>query len=565
MPQKSNDFKITLKFTDKNIEEIRNVFSDKNVSKVKVRIEATHSGFINANNFFYTPMGMKDGIPSFTEPYGKPICVNHNTDVDPVGRIYEANYIDYKQYDSSPLVKKIKTNPAAKLVDTVKEFIKTPLYRSPSYKGLGHSEIYAEITDQDAMQKVLDKRYLTVSVSGGVDSAYCSVCGVDKLSDSDNTCSHYRGEIYDGEKAFLIGGNMKFKETSYVNIPADPNTDTKIIQDSTYEFMDGIIEIVDYVQSGEQQMKKKLQEVLANSKQILSDTLIALGLDQYSLQDADYEALRKPQFLFAGEKAFPIHDKAHILAAFKILEEVEDSEEKTQALTVLNRKFEKEVGKDVSIEDAIAELAKKPEEKNKENQNQQVDISDAVSAAIEKIAPLIVDAVVLKLKESVKVSDSYTGERVEALESEVEILIKENSQLTDKYKEIVINQILAKENKLEDAEYKEKLSKRSLQSLSDKLEDLGIAVVPTTEKPNKEKQIKDADLNAGDAGAAGDEGAGEGDGAGEGKGEGQEKPLTNKEIKDEYQKLFTTKGISAANRYLADLRDNNKLPDNFTF
>lgn len=563
------NFRIKLEFTDQNIADIQAAISDSKVKAIKVRIEASHSGFVNANHFFYTPMGMKNGVVTFTEPYGKPICVDHNTSADPIGRITDAKYIDYKQYDKLPFVKAIKTRDASTIIPEIKSFIKSQDYLSPQYKGLGHAEIFADIIDKDAMQKILDKRYLTVSVAGGVDAAYCSICAADKLKDS---CDHMRGEVYDGEKAFLVGANMSFKETSYVNVPADPNTDTKIIQDSEYEFMDGTIEVIDYtVQTGEQQnMKKKLSKLISDSKLILTETLEALGLSQFKLQDAEYDALRKTSFLFAAERALPINDKAHILAAFKMLEEVEDCDEKTEAYAVLNRKYEKEFGKDVSVEDALKTLVTTTDSTTAGKTVEGIDVQEQAAALAEAIAPLISDAIMLKLKESVKVSDSYTADRVEALETEVEILIAENAQITDKYKNIVIGQILTSEGKTEDKEYAEKLSKRSLQSLSDKLEDLTAPAVKKEEADTTDTTgIKDANLNSTDAGNISDE---EAEAARLAKEEADRlaaeennKPLTSSEIKDAYTKIFKTEGLAAANRYFKDLKASGKVPTNFVF
>lgn len=560
------NLKIKINFSDKDISDIKQFISDSKdeLTGLKVRIEATHSGKVNKNKFFYTPLGMRDGVKSLVEPYQKPILTEHNPDSPAIGRIVDSEYVMYRQYDNDQLAQTINNAAAKDLVATVNSFVNSDTYKSEGYKGLGHIDVIADIVDKDAMEKIIDKRYLTVSVSGGVDSAICNICGADKISDS-SSCEHWRGETYDGIEMFLIGGNMRFNELSYVNQPADDFTGTEIIQDSCDEFMNGTIEIIDYiVQSGEQHsMKKTLKEVIENASQYLSDAFKDLGLDEHSLQDTEYSALRKTSFLFANDRAVPINDKAHILAAFHIMDQVEDSEEKSQALTVLNRKFEKEFGKDVSIEDAIA-LVKTPDPA--EGDEGGTDADKELTASIVKIIndsiPLISDAVVLKLKDNLQVSDSYSSERIEALESEIEALESEFNTINDKYRSLVVEQILIAEKKVEDSEYRERLTKRSLVSLSDKLEDLGISVVPN--KEDNQEGIADADLDAAAAAAAAAEQE-KGNIEDSEENSDEPKPLTVNEIRDEYKKIFKEKGISAANRYIKDLEDSDKLPKNFTF
>lgn len=124
------------------------------------------------------------GMYSFMYPYKKPMLKNHDTDSEPTGRIESA------------------------------QFVKTT-------EGHGYVMIVPHITDQDTVEKILDGRYLTVSIGASTDSAICNVCGTDIIKDG--WCEHERGQEYDGTTCGWILGNLWFDECSWVNVPADTN------------------------------------------------------------------------------------------------------------------------------------------------------------------------------------------------------------------------------------------------------------------------------------------------------------------------------------------------------
>jgi starvation-inducible DNA-binding protein len=81
------------------------------------------------------------------------------------------------------------------------------------------------ITDPVAIQKVLDKRYLTGSVGGRAGKAVCSISGEDLASESSDgrpkPQKFKRGQVYKGKLAFVDMQDISFKEYSFVNQPAD--------------------------------------------------------------------------------------------------------------------------------------------------------------------------------------------------------------------------------------------------------------------------------------------------------------------------------------------------------
>jgi len=153
-----------------------------------VTIDATHGGFINRNHYYYVPTSMAKAVRSWLEPFPKPVLKNHDKKVDPLGRVKSARYVGDDQF--------------------------------------GFIQLDVLITDPDAIQKIMDGRYLTVSTSGTpIEFVRCSICHTDLLH-SDEFCGHRRGSVYeteDGVKKVCYWeiGMMDYKEVSFVNIPAD--------------------------------------------------------------------------------------------------------------------------------------------------------------------------------------------------------------------------------------------------------------------------------------------------------------------------------------------------------
>ena len=225
---------VQLKLLDSNIQQIKDSLYSSGVANldhkgIYARIAATHAGIINRNNFFYLPNKMKDGINTFVTPFQKPVLINHNEEGDPIGRIVSARYVD----TSTRLHDNVQVNQAADfwlkqllqdnltLEDQVKlicDNMSSPVLADETYTGLGYAEIIAHITDEKAVEKFLDGRYLTGSVAAATDHAFCSICKEDWSS---SVCDHRPGKIYDDKKMFFIAGDFTYEHWAVVNTPAD--------------------------------------------------------------------------------------------------------------------------------------------------------------------------------------------------------------------------------------------------------------------------------------------------------------------------------------------------------
>lgn len=152
-------------------------------------IECIHAG-LTKNYTFYPAEKLRGnpethtGIYSWTYPYEKPMLKNHDTSLDPLGRIVEATFA------------------------------------SQGLTGQNAVVIRPKLIDQDAIEKVKNGTFKTVSIGGSTDSLICSICGTDNIHDA---CEHWPGQEYDGSMCYFIVGNLTFNECSFVNVPADEN------------------------------------------------------------------------------------------------------------------------------------------------------------------------------------------------------------------------------------------------------------------------------------------------------------------------------------------------------
>lgn len=172
-----------------------------------IELAAIHAG-ITENFNHYSAKELNQSLKSWVSPYPKPIILNHDLQVDPVGRVMAAKMDQEK--DGTPFVR-----------------------------------LQVAVTDPKAMEKIADTRYLTGSVGGKSESALCSICSADwaeATSYGPRPCKHVRGKAYKGQVAYLERINLEFKEYSFVNAPADsrsqiiqPHEDGEIVHTETSE------------------------------------------------------------------------------------------------------------------------------------------------------------------------------------------------------------------------------------------------------------------------------------------------------------------------------------------
>ena len=189
-----------------------------------VTYDLSHSGR-RINNRIYSTKGQQRGIESLTEPYAKPILKNHDQRSEPIGRFiggeWQNLYDEAAEYlQSSQAALDIHSafsgDDPGKIYHAMKSF---NLIQDKKWPGLGRMRVQANITDEEAIKKFMDGRYLTFSAGSTTNRHVCSICESDWALDG--MCEHRHGQEYDGETCVFITGDFIVLEGSVVNTPAD--------------------------------------------------------------------------------------------------------------------------------------------------------------------------------------------------------------------------------------------------------------------------------------------------------------------------------------------------------
>ena len=198
---------------------------------LKVQIVATHSGYL-INNRVYPGPRVKASYKTFTSKgnggsadYDRPVLLHHQSGMgwseaaDPIGRVVGVDFVQLKQGAGFE-----------------KDYLQPDMGKG---NGSGYVLLDVVISDPDAIQKVLDGRYSTVSIGAMPEDYYCSVCG---SSYKTGGCNHMPGETYEVKEdkkkkskkvtCYLITGNLDYLEVSFVNVPADPKAKVKSVKDA---------------------------------------------------------------------------------------------------------------------------------------------------------------------------------------------------------------------------------------------------------------------------------------------------------------------------------------------
>lgn len=392
---------------------------DPNVVKgLQVKITATHAARLTGHWHFYSPAKVQAGKDTFTTPYEKPVLTHHDSHKDAIGRIKKATYSQINH----PMISNSLMNSAHKNVPHDNKslgYVQSlyPFLFDRSFPGLGKVSLVTNILDPNAIPKIVDGRYSTVSIGYDTNSLHCSVCHKDWLGQG--PCDHEKGVRYKIDKLgqkfpmFLIFGDMVYGEVSYVNEPADDianNEEVKRIaipvmldfksraisskgqrrSDIVAEAMSAdsnIISNPSQVSTSEYEMyyydsKNKLYVSAINNlnQTNLGDTMSKLKDLLSSGTDAAYEQIKS--FLpeekvlkledlakledsnFIGQgRIFPAVDIEHIDACKKLIDTFEDGDEKTELLQFL------EVRKDTLETPVKAEVTEPVVEETKVDTN----------------------------------------------------------------------------------------------------------------------------------------------------------------------------------------------------
>lgn len=178
------------------------------------------------NNRIYTPKGQQSGVNSWIEPFPKPIIRNHDKNEDPLGRFVDVQWVSlddqalpfFKNVNSFMDFKKtLDQNQPRKIYKALKQH---GLLTNRKWPGLGALHARARITDEDAIEKFLDGRYMTFSAGSHTDAYVCGICDSDWAQG--DICEHRPGQITeDGDIGVFVTGGFFGDEASVLNTPAN--------------------------------------------------------------------------------------------------------------------------------------------------------------------------------------------------------------------------------------------------------------------------------------------------------------------------------------------------------
>ena len=504
------------------------------IVSLSLNIKASHTGKVNGNFVFYTPRSMKNGSNTLVSPFKKHLQKLHKGDA--VGVINSAEYKDYTGNYSlkvQQMGEKINTATSrVALVNAVNELVRSPEYKDRDYKGLGVLSVSAELFDSEVIHDLTSgDNKGTVSIGGNSDRVYCSVCS--NLFDKDH--EHKRGKTYDGMTCFAIYDNMFLDHIGFVPDPADNNTETNIIYDSLQEENSTAVTIDNFkIQDNLQGHSMNIEQLKQSATS--AETLINLELISKDLKDvqkeslttqllADMKTTRKSGYLFSEDKLLPLTSKQSVAIAILAVEALEDSAEKKVLQDILATHKEKHfLEEDVTAylakeglppekdeatlaaeAQAAALLAKEEEDKakalvdeeaakaaaDKEAEDARLEAERIASEAakqsvfslsdtdleriVTNVAKLLDDKLTVQ-KENVTVQDNVNYDVLlqnnKQLTLDIGTLSDLNTELTSKYKTVIISQILAFKGLKHDDKHAEVLARRDLSSLTDTLQDL---------------------------------------------------------------------------------------------
>jgi hypothetical protein len=468
-----DSFPFKVKARDENKEL---VLSDSGAVKDKTSlicdIAATHAGTL-INNRVYPPERMKKGIKTWTTPYKKPVLVNHNEDGPPIGRVMKAKYLKtprgLEEKDYKPVLK-------------------------PS-DGYGYVDLTVKITDEDAIQKILDGRYETVSVRMSTDHAFCSICNTDWADEG--PCDHMPGKQYDKKLAYIVTGDLSYREVSFVNIPADEFAAVEGLKLDVGDGRDAEeVEIDVYANNAEDKIlcnlndedRTNLYDYLKDETDEEEDTIVHL-----ITKSIEAKAQDRKEDQMSKDKELTKDQLKDMEAVQELIQEAKDNANKEceEQLNKLKEDCEK-VNKDSNCEEIVKELQTCKEGK---------DACEKAQVALSKE------------KDALEKERDQLKDELEKSEGERKTLLDENVELNASIHKIQAERLfdlkktlgkpdVAEVKTIEDRDKKvDEFAQRSVDSLKDQINDLLIEQAASPGAPKPAQKVENPGVEHEDSGA----------------------------------------------------------------
>lgn len=476
--------------SEETVEFSGNVFSIEDSQKqVAIKIDAAHAGVINGNFLFYTPKALQTGSSSLNKFY-KPLQKKHYDKT--LGYIYKSEYVD-TNVNSVYYDKITKAKDSKALVQAVNDYVKSKDYSKFSKQGFGVLTANAKLYDKQKIENLEAQDLGTVSIAGDSTQAFCSVC-----SQMIAECGHKLGQRYDGKTCFgIVADELELDHISFETIPANWETKCLIIKDSQTM---GKIELLTEGQVMKLTLVELRDKLLGNIDNVLKE----LALDEYIEQyKKDSETALNSEFLIAADKLLPTNTPLTIFVAQKLLETLDESEDKeilvqsygTSFVDLFDGKTEDEVKEllttgvqttnltpENNSEPVVATTTLEPEQTPTVSEPATLQVTDAdqvvlkivdsLNAVIDdKFSTILSQISDIFSKENTAKANKLLEDKIEAFKVDLANVNTFNGQLTEELRQSLLNQVLMLGNVEEGSTYYNNLQTRSIQELKMTIQD----------------------------------------------------------------------------------------------
>lgn len=415
-----------------------------------VTIDASHYGMLNGNGVIYRHDTVRDNIQSFLYPNPKPMIERHKPlTSEKFGHIVAAEMKLTKFHDQLDKVWQLEGLSTKEYIDLCKDVLIKEQRNVSDYNGLSYVQVMGKLKHQDAIQKILRKEFLNVSIGADPKRMICSECGQDQLL---RICDHYADK---GNGVFMLAEDLEYEELSFVPRGADPYGKISTIHDEDIKLLDSQVDVLDYndfykltenktivcvknictVCDQEDGMAKrkdeqnivsvsykdeftaeKLKELKLGDELVTDEVIEALELKD-ELADADFAIVQKTAD--GLKRRFSLVDEASVKLAIQLIDSAEDltDTESTKAKKAIN-KAAKKFGIECSCNEKTEEPVVKVEDEAKAEVKTIESITDELVALLKEVkledgADSPLDAVLVKLADCGSV-EGFINTRIEA-------------------------------------------------------------------------------------------------------------------------------------------------------
>jgi len=459
------------------VEDAKTSKTETKPKALMVKVSATHAGMLNKNIAMYIPDAMRRAAASWIDPHEKPVLTHHEKKKDAIGRVKNAEYLEL----------------GVEGLDDME---------TPS----GYIELLVKITDSDAIQKILDERYLSVSVGMQSKNVRCSIC--DSNLAKNGLCEHKKGKDYNDKLCYWKISDINYTELSFVNTPADEFAKVEgisVVQDShdvdVLGFEDSLLndeteDTTDSNTEGEDTMTLMDQIKALIDEHEFTDEEITEFVDVLDpqldevLEDAKLSTAQRKKLsggTFCGPKrSFPVPDCAHVTAARRLIGRAKVSDStKSKILACVSKKAS-----------SLGCSAKGKSSKD------EVTISDLMTAWVSDLS------YVTELQDKIKDQEVQTSElndqttkakkNTQSLKDTINTLSSDNRELNDKNSALESENLTLKDENEKLVEDVSALKTKRHEDLAEKAVDLkirlgkpGAAEILSKTDPEERKTLRD--------------------------------------------------------------------------